>query len=65
MYPSDVKIMGTDGYSEWLLFRKVLFCIMKGYYSKDFYVHCQKVITPKIFIPNGHYSEFRNNDPSG
>ena len=25
----------------------------------------RRIIIPKIFIPKGHYSEFRNNDPLG
>ena len=47
--------------------------ILKGYCSEKFdlkgslfrKVLSRRVIIPKIFIPEGHYSKTQNNDPSG
>ena len=45
-----------------VLFRSFFFFTLKGHYSEDFYL--DRSIILKILIPKGHFSEFRNNDPS-
>ena len=59
-------------YSKGLLFQSFFF-VLKGHYSEDFYPEGSlfwrflswRVIIPKIVIQKSHYSEFRNNDPTG
>ena len=46
------------------VFYSEVFFTLKGHYSEseDFYL--DRSIILKILIPKGHFSEFRNNDPS-